>query len=365
MRMISNNYGLNSFVPVSSSSFSLWESTDQYAFFERGYHNLLCAFESGQAIDGSYHNSEDRWFYGDLNYNLGRETAAVIGASMAFTMSRKYGEPVQLNYDFIVGSGHVKKFYVAVTTQTTLNITVRWFGGPSIFSIYTPSNDLAASAVCQYTSAWAPTNILNVPVTTKGLYTITIENTHTASVGYEMTITYESDIDGNQVPDSQEYWLDASLFQSDQDNDGLSDAQEIFLGTNGSLVDSDGDMMDDKYEVDMGFDPTNPADGNMDADSDGLTNAQEYSMGLNPFSSDSDGDSMDDLWELENGLNPLVNDANLDLDGDGKTNLEEYLAGTNPQFAEPEPLPIILIISPIPVITVIAGFVYLRRKSKA
>lgn len=361
-RMISNNYGMNSFVPIPSGIFYLWETSDQEAFYQRGYNNILCVFESGLAIDGSYHNVNDRWDYRQLNYNLGRETAAVIGASMAFTMGRKYGEPVQLKYNFIIGGGRIEKFYMAVTTSTILNITVRWFGGSTSYNVYNPSNTLVASAICDYTSAWVPTNILNIPVTAKGLYALEIENTNFVSVGYELIITYDSDIDGNGILDSQEYWLDESLFVTDQDNDGISDAEEIFLGTDGNQVDSDGDTMDDKYEVDMGFDPNDASDGNLDADSDGLTNAQEYSGGLNPFSSDSDGDSIDDLWELENGLNPLIDDAALDPDGDGRTNLEEYLAGTNPQIAEFSSPPILFIVSPIAIVATIAGFVYFRNR---
>jgi hypothetical protein len=119
--------------------------------------------------------------------------------------------------------------------------------------------------------------------------------------------------------------------------------------------------MDDKYEVDWGFDPTNPADGNLDADSDGLTNAQEYSAGLNPLSNDTDNDGMPDLWELQNGLNPLVNDASLDLDGDGKSNLQEYLDGTNPQAIDISTLQVVLIVSPIAFIALIAVFLYIRR----
>ena len=40
---------------------------------------------------------------------------------------------------------------------------------------------------------------------------------------------------------------------------------------------------------------------------------------------------MPDRWERQMGLDPHdARDANLDPDGDGLTNLEEYRAGTDP-----------------------------------
>jgi len=147
------------------------------------------------------------------------------------------------------------------------------------------------------------------------------------------------------------------------DNDDVSDADEIFLGTDMYNEDSDGDTMPDRYEIDMGFDPTDPSDGNLDADEDGLTNAQEYSGGLNPFSIDSDGDLMDDLWELTNGLNPLVDDATLDPDEDEISNLEEYLAGTDPHVSDLEAPSMIWLAPPIVVVAPILGILYIRRRN--
>ena len=86
-RMMSNNYGTNAFVPVPSSSFYMWERSDQFSFFERTYTNVLCAFESGFSVDGSYQSATDIWNNVEYKYNLGSETAGVIGAIMAFTMS--------------------------------------------------------------------------------------------------------------------------------------------------------------------------------------------------------------------------------------------------------------------------------------
>jgi len=363
-RMMSNNYGSNYVVPVPSTSFAIWESSDHIMFYETGFTGVLCAYESGGAVDGSSSTANDRWNNVEYNYNLGRETTGVIGASIAFTMSRRYGAPTHLTHSFSNGPDQFEILQFAVTTPTIVNITSRWFGGSSRYFLVDPDFSLVKNETFDGASPWEPVEVFSEQLTTKGTYLLAVQNTDFWSVGYDVTITYDSDIEDNGVLDKDEYWLDQSYFDSDQDSDNLSDAEEIFLGTDMNDVDSDHDTMDDKYEIDMGFDPTDPSDGSLDADSDGLSNAQEYSGGLNPFSSDSDNDLMDDLWELTNGLNPLVDDANLDPDEDNKTNLEEYLAGTDPQVKDVEPIPMIWFVSPVVVIAPIVGLLYLRRKNK-
>jgi len=360
-RMMSNNIGQDRIVPVSSLYFDAWYSSDHYAFFNRGF-NAVCAFESGRAVDPSFHRANDTWDNYYFDYNLGYETTAAIGACMAHIMGRTYGEQTKLSYDFTLGLRTSKKFYIPVTTPTTMNFTIRWFGGASSFYLYNPTGGLIASGIFNHSSAWKPSNIFNPTVSTKGLYTLIVEKGDESPIGYELRISYETDIDGNGIADSQEYWIDQALFLSDQDNDGLSDAEEIFYGTDMLSADSDGDTMPDKFEITVGLNPNDPADGNEDADGDHLTNAQEYSRGLDLFSIDSDSDMMDDLWELENGLDPLFDDSMLDQDGDGKTNLEEYLNGTNPQVPESMEVPIVYIATPILFIAAISVFVYIRTQ---
>ncbi|MBN2229283.1 MAG: M28 family peptidase [Candidatus Thorarchaeota archaeon] len=360
-RAISQNYGMGAFVPIASNSFFLWTGSDHYSFVAEGYTNIVCAFESGRSVDGNYLTSNDRWNNVEYDYILAQETGGTIAAILAYTMSRRYGEPNALVFEDTVRSGRIAYYYIPVTTPTSVNISVRWFGGPANFYLYDPNLNIIDSALYNHTSAWFPTDVFNTQVTSNGLYAFVIENAYYNSIGYEISMTFESDIDGNNVLDSQEYWLNQAYFNLDQDNDGLSDAEEIFLGTDVTLTDSDLDIMDDKYEVDWGFNPTDPADGSLDVDEDGLSNAQEYSVGTNPYSEDSDSDMIPDLWELENGLNPLINDAELDPDVDGKSNLQEYLDGTNPYALEYNSMQILLTISPIVVIAPIVVFLYIRR----
>ncbi len=361
-RQMSNNIGWNRIVPVPSSSFYLWGSSDHYAFYERGFSNIMCAFESGIAEDDAYHTVEDTWNNARYNYDLGRETTGVIGASIAFTMSRALGEPQKINQEFTLGISNWKQIYITVTTPTTLNISSRWFGGTSSFYLFNPQNTLISEREYNHTSAWQPSDVISQPVSENGQYTLIVYNSDLQSVGYEVNITIDTDIDANGVLDSQEYWIDEALFDSDQDSDGLSDAEELFLGTDMLLVDSDYDTMPDKYEVDNGFDPRDPTDGNEDWDFDGLSNAQEYSGGLNPLSADSDNDLIPDLWELENGLNPLIDDADLDFDEDGISNLDEYLNDTDPQEPEPMEIPTEWYATPVVLIALIGVFVYIRRR---
>ncbi|MGY5859856.1 MAG: M28 family peptidase [Candidatus Thorarchaeota archaeon] len=366
IRMMSNNYGSNYIVPVRSSSFPLWQGSDHYSFYERGFTNLVCASQSGHAFDGTTGTTTDFWNNDDFNHNLGRETTAAIGANIAFTMSRRYGSPITIQHTLSNAPGRFEMLYFCVTTPTIVNISARWFGGTSTFYLLDPDfHVMGASAAYNHTSAWVPTEIFSRQLTTKGIYAFAAHNTDIEPVGYDIKITYESDIDGNGVLDNEEYWLDQSYFESDQDDDGISDAEEIFLGTDMNSIDSDSDTMPDKYEVDMGFDPTDASDANEDADSDGLTNSQEYSGGLNPLSADSDGDLMDDLWELTYGLNPLnPDDAILDLDGDTISNLDEYLAGTDPTISDVEPVSLMLYVAPVIVIAPIVGLLYVWRRNR-
>lgn len=361
-RQMSNNLGQNRIVPVPSSSFYLWTSSDHYAFYSGSFSNIMCAFESGRAVDGSYQNSNDRWNNGEYDYGLGRETTAAIGASIAFTMSRVLDEPLKTEYEFSLGSGLWEQIYITVTTPTTMNVTSRWFGGISSFYLFSPEGVLITSGEFNNISAWESTEVISQPVTENGQYTLIVYNSDFRTVGYEVDISIETDIDANGILDSQEYWIDEALFDSDLDSDGLSDAEELFLGTDLMLVDSDGDSMPDGYEVDNGFDPRDRSDGSEDADSDGLSNAQEYIGGLNPHSMDSDNDLMPDLWELEHGLNPLVEDAHLDFDEDGISNLDEYLNDTDPQVPEVMEIPTEWFATPLLLIAVIGVFVYIRTR---
>ena len=361
-RQISNNVGQNRIVPVPSTSFAIWSSSDHYAFSQRSFSNVICAFESGLAVDSACLNSYDRSTNLEFNYNLGRETTAVIGANIAFTMSRSLDEPVKTEHEFSLSSGLWEQIYITITTPTIVNITARWFGGHSSFYLLSPEGALIASRELDYASAWESSNVMNQSVTENGQYTLIVYNNYYRSIGYEVEISIETDIEANGVLDSQEYWIDEALYDSDLDSDGLSDAEELFLGTDLMLVDSDADIMPDKYEVDNGFDPRNPSDANEDEDSDGLSNAQEYIGGLNPHSADSDNDIIPDLWELEHGLNPLVDDANLDLDEDGISNLDEYLNDSDPQVPEVMEIPIEWYATPVVLVAVIGIFVYIRRR---
>ncbi len=356
-RTISNNYGRNYILPVPSSLFPLWYISDHYPFYIRGFSGTICAFESGWAVDPSYHGVSDVYFNVLFNYDICREVAAAIGGSMAYVMGRTYGERREFNFSFIIPHDWTEKLYIPITVATNIEVTCRWFGGPASFFITDPSDQIIGIAEFDHASAWEHTNLFNISVANRGLYTLILNNTGDDAVGFELFYSYDSDVDHNDILDSREFWIDAGLFGTDSDSDGISTADELFLGTDDNNIDSDSDSMDDKYEIDNGFDPTDPSDGAADYDGDSLSNAEEYILGLNPWSVDTDFDLMPDGWEHENGLNPLVNDADQDPDEDGKTNIDEFLAGSNPFLAELEVLTVptfsITILAIVSVIVVI------------
>ena len=337
-KVMSKNYGNNRIKPVPSYNFSVYGSSwyDHNYFFNRGFMNIIVPFESGYSYDDAYRTNDDTWANPNYRYLLGAEITRAIGASIAYTMFREYGVPTHHESYIEIDYGGDETYYIPITTATNINITSRWFGGTTSFTLIDPSNNVIAFQDYDHPSAWELTDVFSEPVIQKGIYTLTIDNTGISNVGYELHYSYESDIDGNDVLDSEEYWLDTALFHQDSDSDTISDADEIILGTDVNSVDSDSDTMPDSFEIEQGFDPRDPTDGTADADGDSLTNAEEYSLGLDPWRADSDFDMLPDDWEVEYGLNPLVKDAYQDPDNDGKTNLDEFLDGTDPLFAEVE-----------------------------
>jgi hypothetical protein len=262
-------------------------------------------------------------------------------------------------------TGYQRTYRVAISTSTTINVSSRWFGGGAEFRIYSPTDALVDSVLFNDASAWESRPVLSTPVTTPGLYRIVIGNLAQDSLGYEIDITYDTDIDANGILDRNEYWLDTALFHQDDDEDLLSNAMEIILGTDNESPDSDTDYMPDAWEYEQGFNPLDPGDASADADLDGLSNLNEFLNDLDPWNPDSDFDKLPDLWEVENGLNPLLDDASLDLDGDGITNWEEYAAGSDPQTGEQETLNTLFIYIPSGafIIVLVGAFVYRRYSS--
>jgi hypothetical protein len=277
-------------------------------------------------------------------------------------MGRAYGQKSLLTDSLILLPGVSTEYYIPISTSTTINITSRWYGGGTNFLLYDPNGILLESSLHTTGHPWTPTQVLSTPVTQKGLYKLEVLNAATDSIGADIYVEYESDINGNGVNDSQEYWLPTALFSIDSDNDTLSNAMEIIYGTDSNSADSDQDGMPDAYEIKNGFDPRNPADANEDADGDTLTNVQEYSYGLNPFSADSDSDGIPDNWELAHGLNPLLNDANENPDHDDYTNLEEYLKGSDPLVADVESPDLVWIALPVSALFILGIGVYIYRR---
>lgn len=352
---------------ISSNDFTQWTSSGHSEFASKGFQNVLFVYESGYMYDEVSGTQLDVWSRGEYNYYLGREVTAFIGESLAFTMSRGYGHKVLLSDTRNIRSDSSYDFSIPISTHTTINITCRWFGGGAHFILYGPDDSIINTSIHTEASPWEPTLVMNQTVTTPGLYTLHIHNPEDNTIGVDLYIEYDSDVDQNGVLDSEEYWLDTELFETDIDNDTISDAMEIILGLDMNSSDGDNDNLPDAWELEIGLDPRNPLDAFNDPDLDNLTNLQEYNLGLNPFSDDTDFDGMIDSWELANGLDPLVNDADENPDEDEYTNIEEYLRGSDPQAAEvTEPLNIEWIGTPSTAVILIGAAMYLvYRKLRA
>ncbi|MFW9926666.1 MAG: M28 family metallopeptidase [Candidatus Thorarchaeota archaeon] len=362
VEMVGNLYASDFVRVVPSSSFPLWTDSDHIEFYRNGYPNVVCAYESGYVFDSISGTQSDVYTQYLYNYYLGCATAGAIGASMAFSMSHAYGEPIIHDLNGLITGGSERTFHLAITTSTSIEINSRWWGGGADFRVYDYNWQLIANAYFSDSSAWESTHVMTIPVSIPGMYHVVVETLNMTNLGYEISFEYDADVNGNDIPDRNEYWIDTSLFQTDGDSDELSDAMEIILGTNSDSPDSDSDFMSDGWEYEYGFNPLDASDGLEDADSDGVSNSNEFLNSLNPYSSDTDMDLMPDSFELENGLNPLINDADLDLDGDGKSNLDEYLDGTDPQVMQQDTIDPIAIAIPSSFVILIGVGVYLSKK---
>jgi hypothetical protein len=362
--MMSRNYGQNTIRPVMSSDFSGWQSSDHWPFVRQGY-TALFAHESGFAYDTAYHTPQDTWTNPLYNYQIASDTVKSIGSAMAFTMARTFGEPTQHDLSFTLIPSHERNFIIAVSTPTTINVSCRWWGGGTSISLYDADDHLISQMVDSSASPWESTLVLQSQVETKGLYRVHVINLGGASVGHEVGISYETDIDGNDILDSQEFWFDTQYFYTDLDSDTLSDAEEWIMGTSYISIDSDSDSLPDPWEINNGLNPLDPSDASEDQDDDGVPNLIEYLNNCNPNLSDTDSDTMPDLWEIENGLNPTLNDSLEDPDNDKVTNVQEYMDGTDPNYAEfrPERLVIPVISVSSGVIVIVGALVMIRRRT--
>jgi len=363
-RAMSQNFGQHMIRPVVSFDFSGWERSDHYPFWQRGY-TALFAHESGFAFDTAYHTPADVWNNPLYDYNVATEAVRAIGGAMAFTMSRVYGEPTTQDTKFTLITSNERDIVFAISTSTSINVTARWFGGGTTITLYDNNDQVLVQMVDEDASPWEYTQIISQSVSSMGLYRLNIANYGGTSVGHEITITYDTDIDGNVILDSEEFWFDQEYFSMDSDQDTISDAQEMIIGTNRNSKDTDSDSLPDPWELEHGLDPLNSSDAYIDQDGDGVLNLVEYEYNCNPNVPDSDSDTMPDLWEIQNGLNPTVDDSLEDPDDDAVTNVKEYEEGTDPQYAEfrPERLVIPGLIVGSIAILVVGMFTAIRRRN--
>jgi hypothetical protein len=329
--MMSNNLGLNLIKPVPSSKFPYWLRSDHASFLSEGYSNVLFAFESGIEYDDAYHRPTDTWDNPKYNYTLAKETVSSIGASIAFIMARAYGKLTHLNYLGSLDSQQSSKYYIAISTSTNIEVNSLWQNGELRFTLCA-SNGSTIEQVQKTEPAGSNELIFNSSIIDCGLYSLILENMGSSTVTYDIELFYESDVDGNNILDSQQFWFEPEMFERDIDHDGLVDGLESILGTLLWIADTDEDLIPDGWEFNHGLDPLTH-DSNLDPDDDELTNFDEYQHNTNPLNNDTDGDSIPDGWEVQNELNPLIDDAFLDPDSDGLSNIEEYQANLNPHMA--------------------------------
>jgi len=331
--------------PRSHIGFQYWDYSDHRSFQWAGYKSVLFAFETGAHLDHAYHTSNDTWDNPQYDYALAADTVSSIGASIAFVLSSPPGQQTMERHQLSLSGGSEAEYLIEGTMTTELTIRYNWTGStsPGIEVLNPQGMDLPNMGFHLSDSM----GTVSIELHDLGMHTITITNVGDSSSTVDFILSYDLDVDGNGIADSEEPWL--SAFLRDSDNDLLSDADEEFMGTdklnndtdsdglldgsevhiygtNPMLIDSDSDDMPDGFEVEFGLDPTID-DGHLDLDNDELLNFDEYVLGTLVNASDTDQDGMPDGWEQRMGLNPLYDDASVDSDGDLILNIDEYKLG--------------------------------------
>ncbi|NWF94919.1 MAG: M28 family peptidase [Candidatus Thorarchaeota archaeon] len=384
LRALSFNFGQNILSPVQHSSFLYWAYSDHYSFARLGYKPIVFISESGLYEDTAYHTSDDTWDNRLYNYTLEARSVSAVAAAIAFVLSRVPDQPTRERYHVTLGPGGSVKKMIVSTMPTSLLLTIRAVPDVTLsFSLEGPGLTYLL-ATESYTTG-DTTCMCHMP--SVGVYTLTVEGEDeiTGPVDLDIEFEYESDIQGNGIPDSQEWWV--SDFLIDSDNDSLSDGREEIAGYNRYDPDTDHDMLNDYdeqfvwktrvmnpdsdfdllpdgWEVRYGLDPLH-AETVDDPDGDALTNVDELKHGTHPLVSDTDSDGMPDGFEVDNDLDPLADDSSFDPDNDWATNLEEYLRGTRAHQFDlqfPSPFAVLLIVAGGAVLPVAALALHVRRK---
>jgi hypothetical protein len=359
-KMMSHNLGEGIIKPIPRTDFPLWQYSDHASFLAEGYDRVVFAFESGFFTDDSYyHQPTDVWNNSVYNYEVATETVATIGASMAFAMSQEYGKETVLEYTGTVSAGNSADYYLVMSMPTSVQIHLT-VNSQASMTLSGPDHAVVATHSELGTAGMFETTV-EEPVSRLGLHQLTVENTGSQELAYTVRVEYESDIDGNDVPDSEHLWLDLATMAIDSDADSLPDILEIIYGTDENNADTDEDAMTDGWEIENGLDPL-VDDSALDPDEDMLSNLEEFLQGTDPHLNDSDADSMPDYWEVSNGLDPLRDDSFLDPDGDAKSNLEEYLSNSNPHVYDVPLVVIALGGVVVAAAAIVGGSILVRRR---
>ena len=202
---------------------------------------------------------------------------------------------------------HDGDHYVVRNADYAQNIVAgdRWIVGMEISgSIYDIENVIMTEI--------AVTDNVQLPEETTVSENTVSENSVSENTADPDDIDYETDTDGDGIPDAYEEYFGTDKNDPDTDDDGLTDYEEIFIvGTDPTIYDSvtsgisdydadiDGDGISNGAELQAGLDPLND-----DTDFDGLKDGEEAGYGTDPLNPDTDGDGINDGDEIKIGLDP-------------------------------------------------------------
>ncbi|MBS3794957.1 MAG: M28 family peptidase [Candidatus Thorarchaeota archaeon] len=297
--------------------------TDHQSFWDAGYPAVNV--RSGHRPDPENPPSDSK---NSPDYNT---TQAILLAKAAATTAvylsqQGNGNTTDVKIESSLAANHEMSYYTAMTINQRMNISAILSNQGTLDLQIRNASDV----ILPSTSISGNFTLLQTDYATGlGQVCVTILNNENTTMSFEIHLRYESDTDGNGVPDAEQYTWPPPDPPLDWDKDGLPNKDENEEGTDIFVADTDGDSMNDGPEIENGLDPL-VEDSLKDLDDDGLTNIREMRMGLAPNNNDTDSDRIPDGWEVLFRTDPLVNDSTVDADNDNLTNYEEYQNGSDP-----------------------------------
>ncbi|MHA2423631.1 MAG: M28 family metallopeptidase [Candidatus Thorarchaeota archaeon] len=205
-RVMGHNFDYAVVNPVASTEIGWWSGSDHRSFQGAGYKSVIFAHETGGRADVAYHTADDVWSNPLYNYIYATKATASMGAAIAFALGRTEDQLFTERHTLTLSPSNTETLMVEMSLDTQIGILATCQGGGTVnVELLDPVGQVIISRSVETYGSEPP---LKVAVNTSwvGLHQIRITNLESTTVTCEVEIDYETDIDGDDKPDSEHWW---------------------------------------------------------------------------------------------------------------------------------------------------------------